>query len=85
MKLCSGMDFHSSTTHVAIMDEISKRLIDRKLQNDLSGLGEPFGYRGIQRLVHGSGSILLAKILYMEPVAKLKNQAELYTKGLENR
>jgi len=34
MKLYCGMDLHSSTTHVAIMDETRKRLIDRKLRND---------------------------------------------------
>src|SRR5512136_2282835 len=34
MKLYSGMDLHSSTTHAAIMDETRKRLIDRNLRND---------------------------------------------------
>src|SRR5512137_2481514 len=34
MKLYSGMDLHSNTTHVAIMDETRNRLIDRNLRND---------------------------------------------------
>lgn len=34
MKLYSGMDLHSNTTHIAIMDENRQRLIDRKVRND---------------------------------------------------
>ncbi len=34
MKLYSGMDLHSNTTQVGIMDETRKRVIDRKLRND---------------------------------------------------
>jgi len=34
MKLYSGMDLHSNTTHIAIMDEKRQRLIDRKVRND---------------------------------------------------
>ena len=34
MRLYSGMDLHSNTTHIAIMDEKRQRLIDRKVRND---------------------------------------------------
>lgn len=34
MKLYSGMDLHSNTTQVGIMDETRKPVIDRKLRND---------------------------------------------------
>ncbi len=34
MKLYSGMDLHSNTTHVGILDETRKPVIDRKLRND---------------------------------------------------
>src|SRR5512139_1568485 len=34
MRLYSGMDLHSNTTQVGIMDETRKSVIDRKLRND---------------------------------------------------
>ena len=34
MRLCTGIDFHSSNSYLAIIDETGKRVFKKKLPND---------------------------------------------------